>query len=264
MANSQKITMLDPWLWKMAWRDSRTHRGRLFLIMSSIILGIAALVAISSFGESLENAIDDQAKSLLGADMVFRSRQPFSPAAESLIDSIGGKQSREVSFGSMAYFPKNKDTRLVQIRALEGGYPFYGELETIPPSAAETFKNTRNGVLVDQGLMIQYDLTAGDSVRVGANQFKILGQLEQAPGQAAAGALIAPRIYISMVDLEKTQLVRIGSRLNYRVYFLLDSDEDATQIIEKNDAFLEKQRLRAQSAEGNRQNLGESMNNTAF
>lgn len=261
MANQQKLSILDPWLWKMAWRDSRTHRGRLFLFMSSIILGIAALVAISSFGESLENAIDNQAKSLMGADMEFRSRQPFSPETEALIDSIGGKQAREISFGSMAFFPKTKDTRLVQIRALEGEYPFYGELETTPLSAAAAFKSETDGALVDQGLMIQYGLTAGDSVRVGANQFKILGQLDQAPGQAAAGALIAPRIYIAMADLEKTQLVRMGSRLNYRVYFLLDSGMDPETFIEEKDAYFEQQRMRARSAEGNRQRLGNAMDN---
>jgi putative ABC transport system permease protein len=34
------------WLLQMAWRDSRRSRSRLFLFISSIILGIAALVAI--------------------------------------------------------------------------------------------------------------------------------------------------------------------------------------------------------------------------
>jgi putative ABC transport system permease protein len=38
-----------PWLFTMAWRDSRRNRSRL-LFMSSVVLGIAALVAINSFG----------------------------------------------------------------------------------------------------------------------------------------------------------------------------------------------------------------------
>ncbi len=259
--NKTKDSILNPWLWKMAWRDSRTHRRRLFLFMSSIVLGIAALTAIRSFGDSLESAIDDQAKSLLGADLMIRSRQVFSPETEALIDSIGGEQARQVSFGSMAFFPKGNDTRLVSIRAIEGGYPFYGEFETTPPSAAQAFKTTPNGALVDQGLMIQYDLQVGDSVKVGANLFRILGQLNQAPGQAAAGALISPRIYISMADLEKTQLIRFGSRVNYRVYFQLDASTNAEELVEEIEPFLDKNRLSARSAEGNRQNLGEALNN---
>jgi len=58
-----------PWLVKMAWRDSRRNRGRLFLFVSSIILGIAALVAISSFGENLQTDINKEANKLLGADL---------------------------------------------------------------------------------------------------------------------------------------------------------------------------------------------------
>ena len=38
------------WLLKMAWRDSRRNRSRLLLFVSSIILGIAAMVAIYSLG----------------------------------------------------------------------------------------------------------------------------------------------------------------------------------------------------------------------
>ena len=46
-----------PWLFQMAWRDSRKNRSRLFLFISSIILGIAALVAIYSIAISLASII---------------------------------------------------------------------------------------------------------------------------------------------------------------------------------------------------------------
>lgn len=49
------------WLLKMAWRDSRRNRGRLALFISSIVLGIAALVAINSFSDNLRTDIDKQA-----------------------------------------------------------------------------------------------------------------------------------------------------------------------------------------------------------
>src|SRR3990172_1239616 len=109
----------NPWLWKMAWRDSRTHRKRLFLFMTTILFGIAALVAIGSFGQNLEQAVADQAKTLLGADLMFESLQSYNEEMEVLIDSIGGEQARETLFNSMAYFPKTGDTRLVQVRAID-------------------------------------------------------------------------------------------------------------------------------------------------
>src|SRR5258706_3253275 len=114
------------WTWQMAWRDSRTSRRRLLLFSTSITLGVAALVAISSFGKSLKSAIDGQAKALLGADLALASRANFSPEEEKLFQSLGGAQAREIDFSSMIYFPKGEGTRLVSVRALSGDVPFYG------------------------------------------------------------------------------------------------------------------------------------------
>ncbi len=100
----------------MAWRDSRRNRSRLLLFMSSIVLGIAALVAINSFGDSMQRDIEGEAKKLLGADLVVESRFPFSDRVLQRLDSLAERQSEEVSFASMVLFPKNDGSRLVQMR----------------------------------------------------------------------------------------------------------------------------------------------------
>ncbi len=81
--------MLHPWTWRTAWRDSRAQRGRLALIALSIVIGLAALVAIHSLKSSLEKAIDTEAKSLLGSDLQITSRKPF-PAGSGGEDSARG------------------------------------------------------------------------------------------------------------------------------------------------------------------------------
>ena len=63
------------WLVIMAWRDSRRNISRLLLFISSIVIGIAALVAINSFSENLQADIDAQAQTLLGADLKIESNQ---------------------------------------------------------------------------------------------------------------------------------------------------------------------------------------------
>ena len=68
---------INAWTARMAWRDSRRSRRRLLLFLSSMVLGVAALVAINAFGENLERAVDEQAKTLLGADLSLESNQPF-------------------------------------------------------------------------------------------------------------------------------------------------------------------------------------------
>ncbi|MET0570266.1 MAG: ABC transporter permease, partial [Pedobacter agri] len=83
----QNISFL--WLFKMAWRDSRKNRSRLLLFISSIVLGIAALVAVYSFKDNLQRDIDAQAKELTGADLVLDSRKGVSKAMQKVIDSLG-------------------------------------------------------------------------------------------------------------------------------------------------------------------------------
>lgn len=73
------------WLLKMAWRDSRRSRSRLFLFISSVILGIAALVAIYSLGNNLNDEVDNQAASLLGADLEISANQAATPPVKKLL-----------------------------------------------------------------------------------------------------------------------------------------------------------------------------------
>src|SRR5215813_12799050 len=109
----------------MAWRDSRSSRRRLLLFSISISLGVAALIVIALFRANLSQAIDDQARSLLGADLVVESSRPFTVEQERILHSLGGTQAREVRLRTMALFPNHGGTRLVYVRALGGNFPFY-------------------------------------------------------------------------------------------------------------------------------------------
>jgi putative ABC transport system permease protein len=219
------------WLWKMAWRDSRRSRSRLFLFTSSIILGITALVAINSFKASLFSAINDQAKGLLGADLVVRSSQPFTEDYLPLLDSIGTERSSECYFASMIYFPRSQGTRLVQVRALEGEFPYYGAIETDPIEAARSFRGKKQA-LVDQTLMLQFGVEIGDEVKVGTESFEIVGRLQKIPGQTGITTTVAPVVYIPYEYVEQTGLLQKGSRINYMEYFRFD-DEAYVKTVEE-------------------------------
>src|SRR3954469_2582197 len=139
----------------MSWRDSRSSRRGLLLFSISITLGIAALVGIGSFRHSLARAIDDQARTLLGADLVIESTRAFRPEDEALLHSLGDAQAREVRFATMATFPKGGGTRLANVRALGPGFPFYGPMETVPPVAAAEFRE-KGGAVVEESLLLQF------------------------------------------------------------------------------------------------------------
>jgi putative ABC transport system permease protein len=244
----------------MAWRDTRTSRGRLLLFSSSIVLGVAALAAIGSLGTNLEWAVEEQARTLLGADLAISSRQAFSAEEESLFTEIGGEQSREISFSSMLVFPASGGTRLAQVRALSGGFPFYGRLETEPPGAEAEFRQGR-GALVEGNLLIQFGAKAGDSIRLGRLTLPVAGELRKVPGESAALAVVAPRVYMPMADLAGTGLLLPGSLAQYKTYFKFPAGTDVAQQLARLEPQLEKFRLNVDTVEKRKQNLGRAMDN---
>jgi putative ABC transport system permease protein len=212
--NSSRLS----WLVLMAWRDSRRNRSRLFLFISSVVLGIAALVATLSFGHNLRTAIDDQAKELVGADLMIGSSQPLTPAVQALPDSVHNRRSEQCTFGSMVYFVKSGSSRLVQVRALDGEYPFYGSFGTEPVQAGQSWRSGKQA-LVDKALMLQYGAQVGDSIRVGELNFVIAGALEKVPGSNEISTTVAPPVYISLHWLDQTGLLKKGGRINYQYYY---------------------------------------------
>ncbi|MEO1547976.1 MAG: FtsX-like permease family protein [Bacteroidota bacterium] len=244
----------------MAWRDSKASFSRLLLFMASIILGISAVVSIQSFSKNLKENIAIQSKALMGADFVIDSDQPPNEKVMSIIDSLGGADGRAIGFPSMALFPKSGNSKLVGVRGIEGAYPFYGELETQPESAAEQYQN-KEGALVDATLMLQYGLKPGDSIKLGNSVFTILGSLISAPGTSSIGASIAPPVIIPYDAVDATGLVQVGSRVGYDFYFVAKPEQDLVALDKQVDPQLDVENADLDTHISTAERLGRSYDN---
>ncbi|NRF42004.1 ABC transporter permease [Pedobacter sp. LMG 31643] len=241
----------------MAWRDARRNKSRLFLFVSSIILGIAALVAVYSFRDNMQRDIDNQAKMLTGADLTIQARKPVSAKTQAVLDTLGDEKASERSFASMIYFLKNEGSRLVQVRALEGNYPFYGTIETTPVNAARTFQQERRA-LVDKTVMLQFNAKPGDSIKIGSLNFLIAGILDKAPGQTGISATVAPVVYIPLKYLEQTGLTKIGSRIQYKYYYRYNKPSAVATQVKKIQPLLDKEDLDTETVESKKESTGKS------
>jgi putative ABC transport system permease protein len=250
------------WLFKMAWRDGKASTTRLLLFMASIILGIAAVVSIQSFSENLKENIGQQSKALMGADFIIDSSQLPNERVQGIIDSLGGADASEVNFVSMAAFPKNDGAKLVRVRGLEGGFPFYGTLETEPVSAAAEYQE-RGGALVDATMMLQYELEAGDSIKIGNLTLPIIGALKSVPGSSAISTSVAPPVLIPFRFIEKTELLQIGSRKEYQYFFVAPETMDLDALNENLDPILDAENADLDTHKVTSQRLGRSYSNVS-
>ncbi len=216
---------------RFAWQDSRGMRQRLVLYVSAMALGVAALVAIRSFGLNLERAVAEQSKEVFGSDVEVRRNAAFPDSTVALLDSLqaetGAAVVREASFPSMARFPASGAgegrARLVQVRAIDGPYPLYGAVETTPAGAALGLGRDTTGALVDATLLLQMEAAVGDSVQVGGRTYPIVGQVDGVPGQTDIAGLVGPRVYLPLRALDST-LLGFGSRARYATAFRFEDE----------------------------------------
>ncbi len=217
---------------RMAWRDSRASRRRLVLYSFSVVLGIAALVAIGSLGANLERGIDDQAKGLLGADLILTGRNPVSDAVREHLAALGAEHAREKSFSSMMVFPTADNlTRLVNVRALEGNFPFYGDFTTVPADAPGRLRAGGEVAIIEETLLRQFNAKIGDLVKLGNTQFTVVGALQKLPGESSAiSATVAPRALIPWSALDATGLAERSVLVRHRSMLKLPPDRTADAV----------------------------------
>ena len=245
---------------KMAWRDSRASRRRLLLYSVSVVLGIAALVSIGSFSANIRRAIDLEAKALLGADLFVTSA---SPLPESLTARLRGEGevASEQTFSSMMGFPAAGHIRLVQVHAVSGGFPFYGEFQTTPPGAGASLAGGGDVVLLEPTLLAQFGVKPGDAVKLGAKRFRVLAALGKVPGESPGVAMLAPRAYVPLASLQGTGLSGHEALERYRAMVKLPAGADPDLVVRDLKARFPELRLSFETVAERKRGLGRALSN---
>jgi putative ABC transport system permease protein len=137
--------------------------------------------------------------------------------------------------------------RLLQVQAVSGEYPFYGEYRTEPQGLWPLEPGARRA-LVDPAVLVQLGIATGDTVVVGESRFEVAGTLMDRGGEVGLQSAIGPRIYIPGGFLEETGLVRTGSLVEYQSFVKFDGDAERFRR-ERREAFREH-RVGMQTAQG--------------
>ena len=249
-------------LLRLAWRESRTARRRLLLYMSSISLGVGALVAIDSFASNTQRSVREQARALLGGDISLTTRLPNYPkpviyALDSL-NHEGVKLAQVSTFGSMALVERTGNTRFSQVRAVTELYPLYGEITTLPANQWSRLQQGRYA-LVDPSLLVALDARVGDTLTLGFARFIIIGTLVNVPGDVAVTSAIGPRIYIPERYLAETSLLAFGSRVEHETVLKLTPQLPPQRFIFRFKNRLDEAQVRYRTAAQTEFNLTEAI-----
>jgi len=247
---------------RLSWRESRASRRRLLLFGSAISIGVATLVAIRSFTANVEDAVHRQSRELLGADYVLRSSRPFTPPIERLLDSLAGhgaRVARRTSLTSMAFLREREGTRLVDVQAVSGGFPFYGLVHTSPPGRW-TALDTGHVAIVDTALLVQLGARVGDTLELGSRSFAIAGVASDVPGRLGGSFEgFIPQVYIPAADVAGTGLVVFGSRVTFQALLQLDGERTARRIDGSHKKLFTQERVGTRTAGDAESNLTDAL-----
>lgn len=219
---------------RMAWRETRGAGRHFVYFVACVTVGVAAIVAVGTFAKSLESTVGRSARALMGGDVEIRASRPLSQEGAGAADTLRREGAAMVTMREMAAMAQagpeaSPRTQLVELKAVAPGYPLYGDLVTVPARPLSELIG-HGKALVQDALLARLGIAVGDRVRVGDVDFRISGTIAQEPDRAVGVFSLGPRMLIAADDLERTGLVRLGSRMRHRTLFRLPVGADAEAV----------------------------------
>ncbi|MFC0180999.1 putative ABC transporter permease subunit YbbP [Thorsellia kenyensis] len=195
----------------------------LIIVWLAMSLSVAAILALGSLGDRLEQRLNIYSKEFMAGDLVLRSTRPAQEEWLQKAYSFDLEISRQLSFQTMAFVALADESipydpleaappLLVSVKATDNLYPLYGELVTEPLGLTVQ----QGGVLVAEDILIKLNLSIGDQLEIGDATFSIIGKIVKEPDAGFSGIQSAPKVLMHIDDIDKTGAVQLGSRLTYR------------------------------------------------
>jgi len=214
-------------------RESRGSLKRFAFFVACLAVGVAAVVSVAGLSAALAEGVRREARQLLASDVTVSSLQPLPADLEELLALRPELKRTEIQeLVTMAAVEKHPGrpgaSQLVELKAVQGEYPFYGVLETEPPGPLELLLSPET-VVVAPDLLSRLALRVGDEMRIGGQPFRIAGVVHSEPDQGSGPFRLGPRVLLSGAGLRRADLDRRGSRVMHRLLLKLPSGTGAEE-----------------------------------
>ncbi|HEY7699660.1 MAG TPA: FtsX-like permease family protein, partial [Vicinamibacteria bacterium] len=217
---------------RMAARELRASWKRLLFFFVSIAVGVGSMIALGSVVESVRSALMKESKGITAADLLIWADRPYTENARYLIDEKLRKHgvleiTRSVESTAMAR-PEDesrKATTMVELRAVEKAFPFYGRMELAGgiPYRHDLLKG--RGALVRPELLTRLGVRVGDRIRIGDALFEIRGVVVREAGRSLSLFTMGPRVFIDYGEVEATGLLEYASRVRRQILVRVEEEK---------------------------------------
>jgi putative ABC transport system permease protein len=228
-------------LLRAAMRESRGARGRLLFFVVCLGVGVAAIVGVAGLVAAIEHGIAAKARELLSADVSVDSRRPLPPELDAAVAAhplgAGFERTDVRELATLASNPETDKSRLVEVKAIAGKFPYYGTIVTSPAGDFGTLL-ADDTALVAPDLLDALKLQVGDEMAIGKGRYRIAAVVTEEPGRMDFALTIGPRVFLTLAGLERADLGAFGSRIRYRALFRLPSEAKPRELAELKKALV--------------------------
>lgn len=227
-------------VFNLAYREMRASWHRLLFFFLCIAIGVGSIVALRSLVQNLKSALLGDARSLMTADVQASTNNPWSNEAKAALERAYAwpMVTAHIDVLETATMARSGEDwlgtpKMVELKAVQPGFPFYGEMILAGGQKYSHDLYKDHGVLVKETLLTALGLKVGETLKIGELEFTIRGVIEQEPGNTMNAFSIGPRVMIAYDDAVAAGLTSFGSRARHRVLFKTreaDMDRLVTQL----------------------------------
>lgn len=209
---------------KLAFRElSGGFRG-FWIYLACLAIGTAAIAAAGSLTEVFTRGLNSESRLLLGADVIFAaSQRRATPQERALIDQLG-TVSETVSLNVMGAVADTR--RQVDVRGVDSNYPLLGAagLTGGPQTLQQALRRQEAswGIVVSKSFLDDFDVSIGDTVRLGPVDAIVTAKLDSVPDRVGAPGTFGPEAIISLEGLEAADRLTPGQLFRSRLRVVLD------------------------------------------
>jgi putative ABC transport system permease protein len=209
-------------VWRMVGRELRGAWRRLIFFFVCIAIGVAAIAAIRSIIDQVNEVFARESRAMTGGDIVLMGNRAWDASTTRTIEEAAARAGvqRSTEVVEMPTMLRTTvpggATRLVELLAVDPSFPLYGAFKLEGDTPYSHALVAGGGVLVRPDLVAQLDLHVGDTVLIGQGRFVVRGVILEEPGRTTGSFSIGPRVVMDRADVAATGLLSFGSRARYR------------------------------------------------
>lgn len=220
-AESLRIGTLLRLAVRLLWRD--WQGGELRLLFLALVMAVTSVTGIALFTDRLEQALLAESANMLAADRVLsgRAEAPLEWLEEAQRRNL--RNAETMSFGSMVF--SDAGNVLVSAKAVSDAYPLRGQLLVADQAFSRGYPvdggPPPGEVWVESRVLPALNAAIGDTLYVGEAELRVTRVIIQEPDRQQGGMMenAGPRLMLNTADVPATQVIQVGSRVNYRYLF---------------------------------------------